>query len=70
MSTKTNFLEWVIHYENILLPYYRDFTEMFPSNKEPSFRDFMAYCYRNTKQTYNRKKMRYEARIYREDINF
>ena len=62
---KTNFQEWVTHYESDLIPYYHDFAKMFSEEKKtPTFIDFAMYCFQNTKQNYNHAKRRYEARIY------
>ena len=64
MSTKTNFVDWAVHYQPVLHPYYLDFIQMFPKGKEPSLKQFMKHCFVNTKQYYNYRKRRYEARIY------
>ena len=62
---KTNFQEWLDHYETDLIRYYDDFSQMFPNEKEtPSFLEFARYCFRNTRQYYNHTRRRYEARIY------
>ena len=66
MSTKTNFVDWAVHYEPVLYPYYLDFIQMFPKNEEPTLKDFMKHCFVNTKQYYNQSKMIYEAKIYRD----
>lgn len=61
---KTNFQEWTIKYNKVLLPYYHRFCYLFPEGEEPSFRDFMVHCFRNTKQIYDHNKKISRAPIY------
>ena len=63
---KTNFNDWLNYYRPLLVEHYRDFEKIFEGEQEvPCFLEFAAHCFRNTTQTYNSKKMRYEAKIYR-----
>ena len=61
---KTNFDIWYYYYGKTLLPYYYRFCELFEQGKEPSFKDFMVHCFRNTKQTYDPEKKKWSAPIY------
>lgn len=61
---KTNFQQWSMAYGKVLLPYYFRFCALFPPEDEPSFRDFMIHCFRNTRQTYDYNKKISRAPIY------
>ena len=61
---KTNFQAWTTHYNKILLPYYHRFCYLFPEGEEPSFIDFLVYCFRNTKQAYDSENKKMLAPIY------
>lgn len=43
-----NFFTWCCHYDHILYPYYLDFKSLFEKDQEPSYKDFLTYCYSNT----------------------
>ena len=60
---KTNFEEWYQAYYLVLLPYYNSFTPLFINKTPPTMKDFMYYCFINTKKTYNDIRSRHECYI-------
>jgi hypothetical protein len=63
---KNNLVEWEKHYVDILTKYYEQFCAIFILNKEepPEYKDFVIYCYKNTKKSifslpgFNEKELR------------
>ena len=52
MKLKTNFIEWVTHYSDILEPEYDKFFLFFKSKDEepPSYESFVKFVFLNTKK--------------------
>ena len=48
-----NFNDWNTHYHEILIPYYDSFAYLFEKEKmkTPTVREFIFYCYLNTKKS-------------------
>ena len=63
LPPKDNFVEWYNYYSPVLYHYYLDFKNLFESTTPPNFKEFVEYCYNNTKCYYNRYKNTYECRI-------
>lgn len=64
---RNNFTEWFVYYQPLLSEHYNDFKNIFETESEtPSFFEFADYCFKNTKQTYNHRTGKYEAKIYRD----
>lgn len=50
---KTNLYVWSVHYRDYLVKYHQDFNNFLKSYGEPeiSYREFVYFCYRNTKKS-------------------
>ena len=61
--SKTNFVEWVKHYNSILTTKYYEFCTLFPEGEEPMYGDFVSFVWSNTSKNYNHITCKYEAKI-------
>ena len=45
-----NYTVWCMHYNHILYPYYLEFIKLFEKKEQPSYPEFLSYCYKNTEK--------------------
>ena len=46
-----NYIDWCMHYNHVLRPYYLEFIQLFERGMEPTYEQFLNYCYANTEKT-------------------